>query len=223
MKKVYMLMADYYHTDDVLRPGMETALGQGYEYLNDPDLFPWNSLCEDASGVVIAKSDDFSTDLDHPRYNELFAPIADWMTEERSAALERYIKSGGGALFIHSGLLWREDSPMARLVGGYFIDHPQLQPIINVPFADHPVTRGVQNFTAADELYECRIYSDTVTPLCASYTSKPSGKPTVLSGWCREHGAGRIVALTPGHTLESITNPNMTRMIQNSIEWIQSR
>lgn len=222
--KRYFLTADYYHPDDVLRPGLEAAFGKdGYVYTNDPADIPWETLSQDASLLLIAKMDDFSSQLGHPRYDELFAPISDWMTPERAACLERYVRGGGAFLALHSGILWHEDSDIAQLTGGYFLRHPPQCRVTVVPFADHPITKGVEPFTENDEFYMCRVYADQVTPLCVSYSAEPVGEPSVVSAWCREYGEGRVAALAPGHTLETILNPNMTRLIQNSAQWVMKQ
>ena len=222
--KRYFLTADYYHPDDVLRPGLEAAFGtENCVYVNDPGEIPWETLGQEASLLLIAKMDDYSSQLGHPRYQELFAPAADWMTPERAAALERYVAQGGGFIALHSGILWHEDSEVARLTGGYFLRHPPQCDVTVVPFADHPITRGVETFTAKDEFYMCRVYADSVTPLCLSYSTQPAGEPSVVSGWCREHGKGRAAALCPGHTLDAILNPNMTRLLRNAADWVEKR
>lgn len=222
--KRYMLTADYYHPDDVLRPGLEAAFGtEGVEYVNDPALIPWETLGDEASLLLIAKMDDFSSQLGHPRYDELFAPIADWMTPAYAAALARYVEGGGAFIALHSGILWHEDSETARLTGGYFLRHPPQCDVTVVPFAEHPITEGVETFTAKDEFYMCRVYADTVTPLLASYSARPVGEPAVISGWCRTVGKGRVVALAQGHTLETILDPNMTRLLKNSARWAENR
>ena len=218
--KYYLLTADYYHPNDVLLPGLEAALGtDDYVYTNRPEEIPWERLTEEASLLLIAKMDDYSSQLGHPKYEELFAPPADWMTPERAACLKQYVHGGGALLALHSGILWHEDSEIAQLTGGYFLRHPPQCDVTVVPFAKHPITEGVERFTERDEFYMCRVYADSVTPLCASYSAEPVGEPTALSVWCREYGDGRVVALAPGHTLETILNPNMTRLIQNSICW----
>ena len=224
MKKRYFLTADYYHPDDVLRPGLEAAFGtEGCVYVNNPAQIPWDQLGEAASMLLIAKMDDYSSQLGHPRYDELFAPAADWMTPDRAAALTRYVRGGGAFIALHSGILWHEDSEIARLTGGYFLRHPPQCDVTVVPFARHPITEGVSAFTAKDEFYMCRVYADDVTPLCASYSAQPGKEPSVLSGWCREDGKGRVAALCPGHTLETILNPNMTRLLKNAAAWAEEK
>lgn len=219
--KAYFLTSDYYHPDEVLRPGLEAAFGtEGCVYTNDPTEIPWETLSEHASFLLIAKMDSYVSQLGHPRYDELFAPAADWMTQERAACLERFVRDGGAFLALHSGILWHADSETARLTGGYFLRHPPQCGVTVVPFARHPITEGVEPFTETDEFYMCRVYADSVTPLCLACTAESSNEPTVLSAWCREYGKGRVAALTPGHTLEAITNPNMTRLLQNSARWV---
>ncbi|MBE6935310.1 MAG: ThuA domain-containing protein [Ruminococcaceae bacterium] len=221
MKKFYFLTADYYHPDTVLRPGLEAAFGtENCVYVNDPAEIPWDTLSQDAAFLLIAKMDDYSSQLGHPRYEELFAPEADWMRPEWAAALERYVSEGGGFIALHSGTLWHEDSDMARLTGGYFLRHPPQCNVRVVPTIEHPITEGVEPFTANDEYYMCRVYGDHVKPLALAWSPEPQGEPTVVAAWCREVAWGRVAVLTPGHTLDAILNPNMTRLLQNAAKWV---
>ena len=36
-------------------------------------------------------------------------------------------------------------------------------------------------------------------------------------------GKGRVAALCPGHTLETILNPNMTRLLKNAAAWAEGK
>ena len=222
--KIYMLTADYYHPNDVLRPGLEAAFGKdGYVYTNDPAEIPWETLLTRPPSCSLQRWMTFSSQFGHPKYNELFAPVSDWMTPARASCLERYVRGGGAFLALHSGILWHEDSETARLTGGYFLRHPPQCEVTVVPFcgASHHGGRG--DIHGERRIYMCRVYADEVTPLCASYSTKPVGEPAVISAWCREYGEGRVVALAPGHTLETILNPNMTRLLQNSARWAMKR
>ncbi|MDR2403497.1 MAG: ThuA domain-containing protein [Spirochaetaceae bacterium] len=210
MKKIYLLMEDVWHKRDVILPGMEAALGPGgFIAVDDPEDIPWDTLERDVSLFVSQKGND----QDLPDGGRLF-----WITVERIQKLQNFVQSGGGLLCIHCGtVLGAADPQYRKLTGGIFIRHPEQCPVTYAPIRNsHPIVEGVEPFTVPDEHYYCELSVEDVHPfmICGSV-----GNPTAFGGWCQELGAGRSVTLTPGHTPEAATNPNMTRLIRNAVKW----
>ncbi|MDR1949626.1 MAG: ThuA domain-containing protein [Spirochaetaceae bacterium] len=211
MKKVYLLMEDKWHKRDVILPGMEAALGAGeFAAADDPEDIPWDTLERDVSLFVSQKGN--GTELPD-------GSLLNWITEERTRRLWDYVNTGGGLLFIHSGTVLDSAGPLYRkLVGGIFLRHPEQCPVTYAPLRNgHPVVEGVEPFTVPDEHYYCELFVEALHPLmiCGS-----AGNPAAIAGWYQEFGAGRSVSLTPGHTLEAVLNPNMTRLIGNAVKWL---
>ena len=210
MKKIYLLMEDRYHTRDVILPGMLAAFGEvDLVYSDNPEDIPWDTLQEDAALFISQKSEKQLL----PDGSTLY-----WITDERAAALDRYVRGGGAALFIHSGLVgYTVDSQYYKLPGGLFLQHPPQCSLSFVPIGDHPILEGVEAFTAMDEHYFCQIDVSSVTPFlwgdCADHAA-------IVAGWCQEIGDGRTAVLVPGHTLEAATDPNMTRLARNAAKWV---
>jgi type 1 glutamine amidotransferase len=225
MKKIYLLMEDWWHRRDVILPGMEAALGKdGFVATSKPEEIPWDKLQDEASVFVSQKGEDqkFIEGTGHAD-----GEIEHWITDERIAALSRFVNGGGGALFIHCGtVLGKAPKAYYDLVGGGFIRHPEQCAVTFAPLkgkdgnpAD-PITEGVDMFTVPDEHYHCNLDLARVTPFMLSVSE---GNAAVVAGWRQEIGSGRTVALTPGHTLEAATNPNMTRLIKNAVKWLTGK
>src|SRR6266851_6043498 len=83
----------------------------------------------------------------------------DVLDAEQKAAFERYIRSGGGFVGIHSAsdteYQW---AWYGRLVGAYFASHPQIQlAAIRIEYLGHPSTIGLPaTWQRTDEWYNFR-------------------------------------------------------------------
>jgi type 1 glutamine amidotransferase len=114
---------------------------------------------------------------------------------------------------------------------------------VDVVDPDHPVCAGVEPFEVTDELYLCPVFEAEVTPLLAtdadvsaatmidSYravrfgerapaTEQPGSR---LVGWARDHGPSRVVYLLPGHSGETMQNPQYRRLLVNACAWVARR
>jgi type 1 glutamine amidotransferase len=210
MKKIYILMEDRWHKREVIVPGMEAALGKdGFVATDDPEQIPWDTLEQDAVLLVSQKGENEELP-DGTKFH--------WITDERVRKLWNFVNAGGAALFIHCGtVLDNAGGNYLKLAGGTFRYHPQQCPVTYVPIPKaHPIVEDVEPFTVIDEHYYCQIAVQAVTPFLIG----GSENSTTLTGWCQEIGKGRTAALTPGHTIEAATNPNMTRLIRNAVQWV---
>jgi uncharacterized protein len=111
--------------------------------------------------------------------------------------------------FLKSGLV---DSPnwaphFMETLGSMFIAHPPIAPFrVTVADPEHPLVRGVEPFTATDELCLMKTYGDLHVLLETEYEGKAEG--FVESHWPRaKHplfylkgiGKGAVLYLTLGH------------------------
>jgi type 1 glutamine amidotransferase len=107
----------------------------------------------------------------------------------------------------------------------------------------HPVCAGVEPFEVTDELYLCPVFEDEVTPLLATdadvsaatmidtYREVRFGERapameqtgTRLVGWAREHGPSRVVYLLPGHSGETMRDPQYRLLMANACAWVSPR
>lgn len=128
-----------------------------------------------------------------------------------------FVRNGGGLLCLHNGISLQTDDRMFHLIGGKFVRHP---PQVHLQFTPAPegFLRNTSGFSIQEEPYQFEMSGETVTPLLR-YTY--DGKPC-LGGWCRSEEKGRIVFLTPGHSIQTFCVPAYISMIEQSIKWLQS-
>jgi hypothetical protein len=141
-----------------------------------------------------------------------------WMTPAQEKAVVDFVHRGGGFLNLHNSMgLYPEDGPYLRLVGGRYIGHGPLERFrVEVVDRDHPVTRGVQDFSVADEQHTPPIDADKVHLLLRN---RSDDGQTAAAGWVYEPGKGRLCHLANGHTRESLAHPMYQRLMRNAVVW----
>jgi type 1 glutamine amidotransferase len=102
-------------------------------------------------------------------------------------------------------------------VGGRYIGHGPLERFrVEIVDRGHPVTRGANDFVAADEQHT-PPYDETKVHLLLQNRSD-SGK-VAAAGWVYEPGRGRLCHLASGHTREALGNPEFQRLMRNAVNW----
>jgi type 1 glutamine amidotransferase len=142
-----------------------------------------------------------------------------WMTKEQEQAVVDFVHRGGGFLNLHNSMgIYPEDGPYLRLVGGRYIGHGPLERFrVEVVDRDHPVTRGVEDFSVADEQHTPPYDDKRVHLLLRNRSDKGE---TAAAGWAYEPGQGRLCHLANGHTRESLAHPMYQRLMQNAVRWL---
>ncbi len=141
-----------------------------------------------------------------------------WMTPEQERAVVRFVEGGGGFLNLHNALgLYPADGPYLKLAAGRYTGHGPLERFrVEVADPKHPVARGVEAFTVADEQHAPEYDRDRVHLFLRARSDE--GKETA-AGWTREPGRGRLCHLAPGHTREALLQPNYQRLLRNAMLW----
>lgn len=177
--------------------------------------------------MIIAKSNNVNAANTAPWFEESVTEVG---PEEFRAYLER----GGGIVFVHSGTCIGErflgdaderfKKPargMQALHGRTMNGHPlRCNCDIYVTDPDLPLTEGVGAFTVHDEHYQISDLAGDAQ-VFLQWDSAPGG--TQPAGWTRKIYGGRIVVLTPGHTLDVWENPEFRKLLVNAIEWTTCR
>jgi type 1 glutamine amidotransferase len=157
------------------------------------------------------------------------------ITAEAKADLLDLIRGGIGFLGMHHCLAsYPEWDDYAQLLGGKYhlkpwtqnnqampgstFKHDVLVPV-EVVTPDHPVTRGVQDFTIHDEVYGGFEVKPDVTPLLR--TEHPESGPVLA--WARQEGGGRVVYLQLGHDHFAYENPAFRRLVAQAIRYVAKR
>ena len=229
MKKVLILCDDLWHPAEVVELGIR-GLGDGaYQFdmiRTAKDILTPARLAQ-YPVVLIAKSNSVNAANSAPWFE-------DTVTEADPAAFRAYLAQGGGIVFVHSstciGTRFLGDADerflkpareMQALHGCTMNGHPlRCNCDISVTDPDHPVARGVGGFTVHDEHYQISDLAEDAS-VFLEWDSAPGG--TQPAGWTRVIDGGRVVVLTPGHTLDVWEHPEFRRLLVNAIEWVSGR
>ena len=182
-------------------------------------------------GFAVDSTEDAArfTDATLARYRVVvfLSTTGDILDAGQKAAMERYFKSGGGFVGIHSASDTEYQWPWyGRLVGAYFASHPAIQrATVHIADAKHPSTKGLpETWVRTDEWYNFR--SDprgTVHVLVtldeSTYSGGAMGAHHPIA-WCQEIDSGRSWYTAMGHTSESYAEPLFRLHLLGGIEGV---
>jgi type 1 glutamine amidotransferase len=154
----------------------------------------------------------------------------DVLEPQGQAAFERFIRSGGGFVGIHSATdteydwLW-----YGGLTGAYFRTHPAVQPaVVRIIDASHPSTQDLpREWSRTDEWYDFRESANPnvrvlVTLDEASYIGGSMGLHHPVT-WSHLYDGGRSWYTAMGHSPESYSDPLFQAHILGGITWTAGR
>jgi cytochrome c len=148
----------------------------------------------------------------------------DILDATQEAALQRYIRAGGGWVGIHSATDTEHDWPWyGDLAGTYFQDHPAPQSArLRVRDGAHESTRMLPDpWTRTDEWYNFTRAPAGVSVLLAldetSYTGGTMGEHPIA--WFHHFDGGRAWYTGGGHTSESYSEPLFRQHLAGGITW----
>ncbi|MGE0759498.1 MAG: ThuA domain-containing protein [Pirellulaceae bacterium] len=142
---------------------------------------------------------------------------------EAKAGLLKYVLSGGGIVALHfacsSFQNWAE---YRELLGRVWVNGvgghgPRGKFDVHVQAADHPITSGLKDFQADDELY-AKLTGEVPIDVLATADSDWSGKtePIVFT---KMYGQGRVVQNVLGHDTVARDNPSFKELLCRGVEW----
>jgi type 1 glutamine amidotransferase len=167
------------------------------------------------------------TDAELARYKVVvfLSTTGDILEADQKAAFERYIRSGGGFVGIHSAsdteYQW---AWYGRLVGAYFASHPETQrATVRIEDPAHPSTKSLPPvWQRTDEWYNFRS-----NPRGAVHVLMTLDEATYSGGrmsadhpiaWCQMIDGGRSWYTAMGHTAESYGEPFFRLHLLGGIE-----
>ncbi len=152
------------------------------------------------------------------RYNRK-APLSD----AAKTNLIDFVRSGKGFYLEHlasaSFPKWEE---FARLTGRHWVmgksgHGPRGVFTATIVDKNHPITAGLTDFKADDELYAKLQGSEPVQVLVEAYSDwSKKIEPLVF---VQDFGKGRVVHSTFGHDAKAIETPEVTTIIVRGVEW----
>jgi type 1 glutamine amidotransferase len=142
------------------------------------------------------------------------------------AAFERYVRSGGGYVGVHSasdteyGWSW-----YGGLVGAYFAGHPAIQPaVVRVEDATHPSTASLPpTWSRTDEWYNFRANPRAAVQVLLtlderSYAGGSMGADHPIA-WYHAYDGGRAWYTALGHTRESYLDADFLAHLLGGIQY----
>lgn len=145
---------------------------------------------------------------------------------EAQENLQRFVRDGKGLVVLHFACgafaEWPGYADLAGRVWDRKNTHDPRGPFtVRITDKPHPITRGMADFQADDELYVC-LTGDCKMDVLATARSKVTGKdyPMALA---MSYGKGRVFHTPLGHDGRAIQMPGVTRLLQRGCLWAAGR
>ncbi len=153
------------------------------------------------------------------------------VTEEQQANYAKLIESGMPLVVMHHSICGYDNLPLyPKMIGGKYLHKPTVIdekecPVstykhdvdMNIEVLDkqHPITKGVENFTIHDEGYKGLYIKPGVNVLLK--TDSPDATSEVA--WTTRYGKGPVFAIVLGHDKEAYSNPTLRKLLEQGIRW----
>ena len=137
------------------------------------------------------------------------------LTPEQERGLFAFVKGGGGFVGVH-GTGWWIGGEAIQLVGGHANWHPPgLEFTVEVTDREHPITRGLGDFTVTDEIYMSAW--DPAIHVLATATWAERKHPMA---WTHRYGDGRVFYTTLGHGPNTFQSPGVQHLLAAGVHWV---
>ena len=177
--------------------------------------------------VDTTKNADWFTDDTLQKYSAVvfLSTTGDVLNNYQEAAFERYIQSGGGFAGVHAAADTEyEWGWFGRLVGAYFLDHPQIQEaVLDVKDRSHVSTKHLpEKWKRTDEWYSFKNLNKDVKLLMTidekTYQGGKNGDYHPMS-WYHDFDGGRAFYTALGHTNESYKEEAFLQHLLGGIQY----
>ena len=176
-------------------------------------------VCEDA-GVLDSAARLGRYDLVFLHlYNAKTPTLSDGAKEN----LLSFVKDGKGLVVSHlSSAAFKEWEEFHKLCGRYWVmgksgHGPRSVFKVRIANKEHPITQGLADFEADDELY-AKLLGDAPINTLVEADSDWSKKTEALA-FTVEYGKGRMFQETFGHDAKALENPTVQKLIVRGCEW----
>jgi uncharacterized protein len=142
------------------------------------------------------------------------------------ANLMNLVKRGKGLVVLHFACGAFEGWPeYANLVGKVWdpkLAHDPRGPFrVKIVAKEHPISRGMPDFDADDELYTCLVDGRPVELLATAH-SKITGKDCPMA-FVFEYDSGRVFHSPLGHDVRAIEMPGVSELLRRGCLWTAGR
>jgi type 1 glutamine amidotransferase len=144
----------------------------------------------------------------------------------QQGAFERFIRSGGGFVGVHSAADTEYDWPFyGALMGAYFGSHPDIQnATIQIEDTGHPTTAGLpRSWSRRDEWYNFQSNPRGTVTVLATLDERTYSGGTMAADhpivWSHTYQGGRGWYTAGGHTIESFSEALFVDQLGKAIVW----
>jgi len=204
-------------------------------------LADWSKVLTDHGAVVDgAFHGPSSADLEHTDVVVIYKGDAAYLSDSAKAALEAYVKRGGGLVSFHDSLCGPDPAYFATLVGGakkhgevnYTLDAPIPYTVVD---RSNPIMADMSDMTISDEAFFLMTWAKNpgihvlATAKIAPTRSAGEHKDEVVPQiWTYEHELSggqpaRAFVWMQGHTYANFANYQIQRTLLRGIAWAGQR
>jgi type 1 glutamine amidotransferase len=200
-------------------------------------LADWSKILTEHGAVVDgALHAPRAADLEHTDVVIIYKGDAGYLTEDEKAALEAYVKRGGGLVSLHDSLCGPDPAYFSTLLGGAK-KHGEVNYTLGAPIpytvvdAADPIMKNMSNFTIFDEAFynmtwaqdpKVHVLATAVIPGTPSAGAhKGEVAPQI---WTYEHSVpggepARAFVWMQGHEYANFANYQIQQMLLRGIAW----
>lgn len=204
---------------------------------DDVGPHPWREMSEATRSVLVASGKFDVKVAEDPLILESAAALKNYdlvflsyynsknqpLTDQAKENLLAFVKGGKGFALSHlSSASFKEWSEFRKMVGRYWVmgtsgHGPRSVFKAKIKAQDDPITKGMSDFEADDELY-AKLQGDVPIHVLVEADSNWSNKTEPLA-FTLEYGKGRVFQEAFGHDGKAIANPGVAKLIQRGCEW----
>jgi type 1 glutamine amidotransferase len=200
-------------------------------------LADWSKLLTEQGAVVRgALNPPSAADLENTDVVVIYKGDAGYLTDPQKAALEAYVKRGGGLVSLHDALCGPDPAYFATLVGGgkkhgevnYTLEAPIPYTVVD---KSNPIMKDMSNLTIYDEAFFNMTWAkDPGIQVLATVEIPPTRSAGEHKGekapqiWTYEHTMpsgqpARAFVWMQGHTYTNFANYQIQRTLLRGIAW----
>lgn len=224
-----------------LRAGLKTHFHGQHDY--PQFLADWSKILTDHGAVVDGSLHAPSAaELENVDVLVIYKGDAGYITPEEKAALDAFVKRGGGIVSIHDALCGPDPAEFARYLGAAK-KHGEINFTLDAPVAydivapQHPIMQGMTGIVLYDEAFykltwsgEGRVEVLANAVIADTPVARQAGfaGQTVPQIWTYERASGsdrpaRAFAWMQGHNYENLKNYQIENMLLRAIAWAGHR
>ncbi len=205
--------------EEVSRRGEVLFLGHTSKHHDADKYAPWLAIKLFRSGINLTYTTDVSdlNTVNLAKYDVLVIYANhDSISSKQEAALRGFVEGGKGLVALHSASgCFRNSEWYVNAVGGQFSSHGT--GVFNQVVVDknHPVMKGIPEFSTWDETYvHTRLSADKVV-----LGARVEGAHREPYTWVRQQGKGRVFYTAYGHDDRTWKNVHFLDLVRNGVLW----